>query len=163
MFDVAPSQLQEVDLFEEAAIVVQSIREQALSKAQQLAKEYSDKRTELQLSAGDSFIALALVVRARNDNRSIQILWQNQHYRGRKLVGGSDVSGKKRGESGYDLSKLTSPAPAWSKELVKEYELKAREIREALLRLTEVDDALKVVTRRLKKLEQPPELDDGAL
>lgn len=160
MFGYDPMRYPELDLFDEARIVIQSLRELALAHARDLVKEYSDRRTELQMAEGDSFIGLVLVVRARSENRSIQISWGTQHFKNRKLVGTSDVRGKKRGETSYDVHTLQSQAPTWAKELVKEYELKARPIRDALQRLTEMDTDLRVVTTRLKK-DTHAEQDEG--
>ena len=162
MFDGNPSEREEVDLYTEAAITIQSLREVALSQANALVEDYIAKRTELQMSQGDSFISLVLEVRARNENRSIQLVWGHVHYKKGKFVGRSAVKGKARGEFGYDLSSLAAEGPGWAKDLIKGCERKARLIRDALHRLHEADTALAVARARLTSLN-PDSADEAEI
>lgn len=153
MFDTASPPAPDVDPFDEAVLAVQALRDIVHNQAKALSKEYMDRRTELQKSDGDSFIAVVLNVRARNEDRSIQLEWGNAHYKNGKRIGYTVIGGKGRGEADYSIQKLMSQTPAWAQELVKETEIKARDLREALLRLTDADTAIKVATRRIKKFQ----------
>lgn len=143
----------ERDPYEEAAIAVQALREIALQRAQALAKRYIDRRVMLQETDGDGFIGIALYVRVRNERRTVNLDWTIGHFKGGAHTGSTSIP-KKRGRAEYDLAVLKGKTPRWAYDLVVETELEARVIRDALLRLTEMDEALRVATRRLKQATQ---------
>lgn len=144
------------DAVEAALSAVQTVRDQALEWAQQLATRYTERRTQLQQTEGDGFIGLVLYVRERNVGKSISLEWQLQHFRYGKPVGSTSLK-KRRGSPGYDIALLKRSSPEWAHPLVIETEHEARQIREVLLRLTEADVALAVAQRRFAGIND----DDG--
>lgn len=138
----------DVDPYEEPFIAVQTLRDIAFLRATELAESYSERRAELELVRGGSYAGLVLYARERNDRRSIQLDWMVGHFRQQRLVLSSSIP-KRRGAA-YDLASLKRKAPAHTHNLIVETELRARVIREALIRLTEADTALKVAVRRLQ-------------
>jgi|SRR5690606_5498418 len=149
------------DAFREAEIAVQAVRDVALLKAQALAKRYSERRTMLQETDGGEFIGIFLDVRARSEGRSISLEWKLGHYRNGQFVGSTNIS-KPRGSAGYDIARLKRRSPEWAHALVIETEMEARQIREALLRLTEADTALRVARRRLTNEPDGPLADHAS-
>lgn len=155
-----PKSQAEADPYEEPFIAVQAMREIALQRASELASDYIERRTALQKSDGVGFIGIALYVRERNDRRSIQLEWTVGHFRGGVKTGSTSIP-KRRGSPQYDLAALKRETPPWAHDLVVETELKARVIRDALLRMVEADEALKVAARRLKEATEESDPDAG--
>lgn len=134
------------------ADAVQSLREAVVRQANALVEQFMEERARLQKTIGDGFIGTTFSVRERNDGRSIQLAWGVAHFRAKRFTGMTSVP-KKRGDANYDLAKLKGVTPPWAHELVIETEMKARLLRDVLMRLTEMDTALQVVTRRLEAFD----------
>lgn len=138
----------EAGVFADAGRAIQALRQRALDQAEALAAEFLEKREELRLSVGDGFIAIYLDVGARGEGRYVHVNWRLGHFRNGVRTGSTRIS-KRRGSTDYDLATLRAKTPEWARPLIDETEMRARPIREALARLTEMDAALGVVMRRL--------------
>lgn len=142
------AEVRAADATHDVVAAVQALRAAVVQQANALAEHYIAERERLQTTVGDSFIGTTFSVRERNDGRSVQLAWGVAHFRAKRFTGMTSVP-KRRGDANYDLAKLKGVTPAWAHELVIETEMKARLLRDVLLRLTEVDTALQVVNRRL--------------
>lgn len=152
--------IDDVDPFAEAEISVQALRDIALRQATSLAERYVTQRDELIKTDGHGFFNLNFRVRARNENRSIQLEWFLAHFRHGQRTGTTSFK-KKRGDIGYDLSALKGKSPEWALDLVMDTELKARKIREALMQLTSMDTALRIASNRLGSNASLKSVADG--
>lgn len=126
----------------------QVIRETVMAQAIELSDAFVDQRTLLQAQSGGEFVGLVLMVRGRNENRSIQISWVTLHFRQGKRTGMTSLP-KPRSSRDFDLTTLKRIAPDWLHELLVETEQKARLLRDALASLTTIDRELKVIGSRL--------------
>lgn len=123
---------------------VHRYRAQLYQQGLDIAQEYTSRRAEL---ASGHFCNLNLMVRARNNGRSVQMVWVLMHFRGGKRTGATNVP-KPRTTQDFDLSTLKRSSPEWMHELVVQSELKLRPIREHLSRLTVIEREMRLIAEQ---------------
>lgn len=122
---------------------VEQARERLYRALLAIGDRYVEKRTELAMGG---FSGLNLLVRKRG--RSVSATWCLFYFKNGKRTGITNLP-KVKGSPMYDVHTIGRNVPAWLYEAAVEIEMEVRPIREALLRLTEMDKALGVIDARV--------------
>lgn len=122
---------------------VDQARERLYRELLKVGERFVEKRMAL---AQGGFSGLNLLVRKRG--RSVSAVWAMFHFKNGKRTGITHLP-KVKGSAIYDVFTIGRNAPAWLYEAAVEVEMEVRPIREALLRLTEMDKALSVINARV--------------
>lgn len=118
-------------------------RKMILADAERIVEEFKERRKEI----SEGFSNLNVLVRNRQDGRSIAIIWVLFHFRNGYRTGQTNLK-KKRG-SHYDIAVIRLAAPSWLEPLAVDTELALRPLRDALDRLTNMERDLRVIDARL--------------
>ncbi|MCU1137026.1 MULTISPECIES: conjugative transfer protein MobI(A/C) [Stenotrophomonas] len=126
---------------------IEALRKAIFVDAQNIAAEFHEKRMEIT----EGFSNINVVVRERNEGRSISIGWAIFHFRNGKRTGVTQLK-KRRGVASYDLAAIKLHAPGWLQPLAVETEMRLRPLREALDRLTVLERDARVIANRVAPL-----------
>lgn len=123
---------------------IAAIRKAIFDDARNIAAEFHQKRVEI----SEGFSNLNVLVRERNEGRSVQIGWAVYHFRKGKRTGVTALP-KRKGVALYDLASIKLHSPDWLQPLAVETEMRLRPLREALDRLTALEKDARVIANRL--------------